>query len=437
MFWGDAAHYQHVPVSEKQLLEQQRASYQQNGFHKHVPFLPGGAGTANLIPKHKDDSRMRPITDTTKVPARGMSRAVAAVLMLLLSHFWSWASFNITATKDLAGRVAQFCSEFGEFGDVDIFSFDVKNMYTELRHQDVDNALYQFLQLVRSRLHTLSFHVHKSRKRKNAFVGVNPGSSLFYSMPFRILHKYVLWELDNNFFWAGNVLLKQSIGISMGGSCSPVLAQILCTWCEYTWLSSLGADARFIRGVRFMDDSTLFVVRGHSHLAVAYQQHCFPAGCVLEGDTVGVSSVNMLESQVSVLSRNRLACVHVNKNQVSLFSHHKQHIMRYVHAHSGTAVSTKFHTACGVLCRMFYNTTSQHVGMLWGPMLTFVCELVHLQYSFSFILAVLRSTLSRCHRLPIASQWVPMARLVIKCVMTVVCWFRSFTCALEAGPLHM
>lgn len=425
MFWADAVHYEHLQQSEEHTLRDMRRSYCENGFNRHVPFLPGGVGQASLLPKHKDDSRMRPITDTTRVPARSMSRAVASVLMLLLTKYWSWASFNITATKELVGKVMEFGEHFAQFQGVKIFAFDVKNMYTELAHHDVDNALYQFLHLVRSRLRALRFHLHKRRKRPNACVGASPGSRLFYSLPFHVLHKFVLWELDNNVFWAGNVLLKQRVGISMGGSCSPVLAQILCTWCEYTWLSSLGADARFVRGVRFMDDSTLFVAEGHSHLVAGYQHGCFPPGCVLECDGAGVSCVHMLESVVFVHNGNRLGCVHRNKNQTSILTLHTQHILRYVHARAPTMSATKFHTACAVLTRMFYNTHGAQVGMLWGPVLAFACELFSLGYSLPFIQAVLRAVLGRCHTLPVPVKWIPLARLVLRMAMVAIDGFRD------------
>lgn len=425
MFWQDE-HYDWQHISEAELLRRQRLSYHAHGFSTYVPWQPGVAANANIIPKAKDDSRMRPIIDTTQVPQRAMSKAVAAVLIHLLTAVWAAPSFNITATKHLAAKVAEFSQYFTRFQDVDIFAFDVKNMYTELRHAAIDSALYQFLQLVRSRLKSLKFHIHKFRKRKKACVGSNPGSKLFYSLPFHVLHKYVLWELDNNYFWAGNVLLKQRIGISMGGSCSPVLAQILCTWSEYVWLSSLGVDAKFIRGVRFMDDSMLFIAKGHTHLARAYTQHCFPAECVLEGDLEPTHCAHMLESTVFVYDRHRLGCVHRNKNFDSLFNSWSQKVLRYVHVSSAARFSTKHQAACGVCYRMVSNTTATHFMAMWAPLWAMFVEYRLLGYSFGFLLHVCKSILHRCHLLPVLSHHAPQLSLFWRTVCIALTAVRAF-----------
>jgi hypothetical protein len=119
------------------------------------------------------------------------------------------------------------------FQGLHLFYFDVNNMYTNLRLNNIETALYQFLHLVRARLKTLRFHIHKTRQKQAAMTGKNPGSRKFYSMQLHILPKFVMWELQNMVFWAGTTILRQQIGIAMDGCCSPTTTQILCIYCEF------------------------------------------------------------------------------------------------------------------------------------------------------------------------------------------------------------
>jgi hypothetical protein len=182
------------------------------------------------------------------MPGRKMSSVISAILILLISKATSLLHFNLSATKDLKAKLAEFTKYFTDFRGVSLFSFDVKNMYSVLKQDTIYLALHQFLQLVRARLRSLSFHIHKTRKRKVAIEGKNPGTSKFYTVKFHVIPKFVVWEMENMDFLAGYTILKQSTGIAMGGCCSPAIAQILCIYAEWQWLQSLKTDAKFVRG---------------------------------------------------------------------------------------------------------------------------------------------------------------------------------------------
>jgi hypothetical protein len=71
---------------------------------------------------------------------------------------------------------------------------------------------------------------------------------------------FAKFELDNTYFRVGtSVIMRQIIGIAMGGYQSPPFAMIVAIGAEYKWLTSLGADAKFIRGTRYIDDGLVLI----------------------------------------------------------------------------------------------------------------------------------------------------------------------------------
>jgi hypothetical protein len=375
LYWK-APNYEHLSASPSQVLRDMQTSYVQHRFDHHVPLNSGGSlGSAYLLPKQKNPSKSRPIVNTLRMPGRKMSSVVSAVLILLISRATSFMHFNLGATKDLKRRLAEFSEYFTNFTGVRLFSFDVNNMYSVLRRGDIENALFQFLQLVRARLRTLSFHIHKFRKRKLHFWGRIQAleNSILYLFVYYLCSP--MWEIENMVFMAGDVVLQQSTGIAMGSCCSPAIAQILCIYCEVQWLQSLGADAKFIRGVRFMDDSLVAVVIGHEHVICSYVSDCYPEDCVLEGKLEGATVVPLLETAVHVYGGTNLVCVHNNKNLLSMIDGRYQSLVRYTNCFSFVSNHAAFVVWNGVVSRMVANTTPGFYFNLWWPMWAFMLEL--------------------------------------------------------------
>jgi hypothetical protein len=209
-------------------------------------------------------------------------------------------------------------------------------------------------------------------------------------MSFEVLHKVVMWELAHTYFWAGDTLLRQLIGLSMGGCCSPVVAQILCIWGEYKWLSSLGADCRYISGVRFMDDVSLAIAQGKLHLVISFLRECYPNTCVLEGDLFPAASIRMLESEIYLTNDGSVVCKHLNKNTASMRLKFAQDIIRYTPYASASSRKVQLAAIKGVIHRMVANTSVGEYSQLWTPMWIFVMELRMLGYPMNFLQEIFR-----------------------------------------------
>jgi hypothetical protein len=421
-FW-DNHHYTHLPESMDHYVSKMRTSYMHHGFHKITPLPRGGSlGSAYILPKNKNPVKVRPIVNTTKMPSKKMSSIVSAVLILLISKATNFLHFNLSATKDLKAKLQAFSEYFTKFSGVNLFSFDVNNMYTVLKHDAIFNALYQFMQLVRARLKSLSFHIYKYRKRKTAKVGKNPGSNKFYTIKFHQVPKFVMWELEFMIFFAGNQVLQQTTGIAMGGCCSPAVAQILCIYCELQWLQSLGADSKYIRGVRFMDDSLIAIVKGKEHIIQSYIHDCYPPECTLEGKLVAAPVVPLLETAVHVFADHHLVCVHVNKNTSSIIDGKYQCIVRYTHKFSSSSTRQVHAAWNGVIARMVANTSPGFYFNLWWPCWAFFLELRHLGFSWDDILRFVISLKAWKYDCP--PQWCFYLQLFFRCLVVLV---ESFT----------
>jgi hypothetical protein len=388
----DDPHYERVQTPIADVKRELQESYHNERLHVYVPYdKKGDLNTAFMLPKNKAPTeKVRPILPNFDSPAKRITKSVAAVLGFLITCRSVLESFNMTATKELPHMLENMNKQFARLWNVSLFTFDVKNMYTELQHEDIDDALYHFLQLVRHRLKSTRFHIHKTRKKNHVFVGKNPGTRSYWSISFEVLHKVVMWELAHTYFWAGDCLLRQRIGLSMGGCCSPALAQILCIWGEHKMLSTLGADRRYIFGVRFMDDVSLAVAQGKFHLVLKVLQECYPNSCILEGDLFPANAIRMLESEIYVARNGKVVCKHINKNADAMRLQYSQAITRYTPFASATAAKVQEAAIKGVLHRMVANTSVECYMEMWGPLWTFVAELRSLGYPSHFILRILR-----------------------------------------------
>jgi hypothetical protein len=422
--YHEDCHYEHVQKSSEEVMLDIRESYMQEGFGKYVKFdNKGSLGQAFSLPKNKDPiNKQRPIVPNYNSPAKRLTRAVAAVLSYLLTYASILESFNITATKDLVAKLRAMNGKFLGMNFLKIFSFDVKNMYTNLMHPDLDTFLFQFLMHVLMKLKSLQFHVHKTKKKEHVHVGRNPGSQVFYTIPFKILHKVVMWDVKYCYFFAGDTILKQKIGLSMGSCCSPILAQIFCIICEAKWLQTLGQDERFISGVRFMDDVTIVVANHKYQLLHSFLNTCYPPYCQLDGDIIPTFVVPMLESHLWV-AQGQVISVHNNKNSPSMFTSGVQNIARYTPFLSHSSFHTKRAAIIGVFYRMVDNTSAGMYWLLWTPVWVFIHELLTLGYPFGFLDDVLRVVSSCRFRCPL--QYKTQLQQFFHGVYIVFRWLRT------------
>jgi hypothetical protein len=244
-----------------------------------------------------------------------------------VSSFDSHLQFSLPSTQLLRKTLEQYLQQFKDCDDemeITWKTWDIKQMFTNLAHDDIMNSIHEIINQLR--LRSQCFTVAKWGRR-----GVHRGKQAFPNSDYVVVQlneviDVAKWSLSHCVFKLGrNSFMKQNIGAPMGDPLSPAFAIITCACAESRFLAGLGADERrLVMGTRYIDD--LFV-------CVAYKKndgksrakkildkigkHVYPRGLILE--STGNSNERELEYLDAVISRTNIADVNLqvrwkNKN---------------------------------------------------------------------------------------------------------------------------
>jgi hypothetical protein len=285
-------------------------------------------------------------------------------------------------------------------------------MFTELKHEHVLSALSFIINRTIDHYHCRSITVARIGDRK-AWFGKSPCRKSCTTFGFRTLMQLSKFEIEHTFFKVGtSVILKQNVGLSMGGYLSPPLAMIMAMVAEYKWLSTLGVDERLITGVRYVDDGLVVInsvdIMFILNIIGALLTTCYPEGLELEVTSVGFSC-QMLECMIRSKNK-RLSIWHYNKNALSVLSGRGQIIKKFIPWTSGYPHKLLFNVILGLFHRMFDNTSVYDVRHLVNAIVSYRVELRHLGYPDFLIFKVFKTFM--CHQ---------------KCVENLSSWRKLWT----------
>lgn len=204
-------------------------------------------------------------------------------------------------------------------GEVCIAQSDVKDMYTEISHAEIESCVSELLTRWKSGGKSLVLNVTKSGRK-----GVTPGYTcdrrVAASMRVDTIVQIVLYELRHAYFHVGcKHIMQQVIGVSMGSKGGPVLAWCVCIVNEHRFHSTLGVET--IRVYRYFDDvwQLLMVPASVSDSitwveskVTALQKDCYPASLRFIQNSLGPEA-EMLSCVTRVVG-GELFCVHKSKN---------------------------------------------------------------------------------------------------------------------------
>ena len=196
------------------------------------------------------------------------------------------------------------------------------NMYTELPHPSIRSAAAHFLQWFRGVHPRAPTEWLVDLRRRRVYASRHQfDAQRCVRVRVTDLLSAVAFELDNIYFNVGDVVLRQQLGISMGGYLSPAMAMMTCMVAERSLHRTLGADARFISGMRYMDDGGLVlrVPAGRPALLAhmrALALAAYPQGmqCIVTHEG---QHCRMLEQEFTVRD-GAVAVAHRNKNADAL-----------------------------------------------------------------------------------------------------------------------
>ena len=213
--------------------------------------------------KQKDVNKIRPLASyffhALKFVYKYISMALAIVLKQLAEPH-----FNLFKTFDTLPMITQIMNEaqenFIENSAVDLSTHagDIKNLFTELPHNEVEKAVIWALKKVQTLKHcrgrksvTLNLKCKTSSR-----IGPSYDSDSIINIPFEKIFKVCKFDMENAYFYIKDYILKQIHGIPQGSPLSPTLAQCCLIYVESQFLSSI-YDNTYFFGMRYFDDIRL------------------------------------------------------------------------------------------------------------------------------------------------------------------------------------
>lgn len=393
LFWSNMMdlyirdpNYRRVYFTEQQWLQALRLEWREHGWDKIAGlYQHGRASHAYYLPKNKDVLKNRPITPCVHHPLRNLYSISSRGLSFVLDCA-EFDHFNLPATTGFKAWMvkANLLLQDHQCDNPSVVGHDVKEMYTKLQHGRIVDALMWVVEKVEQQQGRRVLSVRR-RGRRGVQWGRAADSRACASVTLQQLVEIARFELENTFIKVGCVFMWQQVGLAMGGFNSPPLAVITCAVDEYHWLRSLGADARLVCGMRYMDDSTLVCAADGAtaqRIVDSYRRDCYQGGLILEcTGECSQGELEILECMVKV-EHGRLFMRHRNRNAAAIETLHKCHgflpFKKIVPYTTAAPPSVLCNNAVGLLHRIEMNTSS-------GDWLTVVQTLLQSKHEFSFM----------------------------------------------------
>ena len=358
-------HYKRVFFTEEELLLAYKLDWRAKAWNGIAPiYSKARASPAYYLPKNKDVLKLRPIVPNCHHPLKNVYSVASRALMFVLESL-DFDHFNLPTTTAMKAWLLQSNEMLGSAQCVHttVVGHDVKQMYTELVHDKVVDAVRWLIDRARtqSSVHVLSV---RRRGRRGVAWGRKVDRSKYTAITLDQVLDVAMYELEHTFLKVGCIFLWQLIGLAMGGFLSPALAQGTSAVAEYYWLRSLGADRTLVAGMRYMDDSTLVLGCDPvtaNRIIESYRSECYPEGLVLEctGDA-SQGPLEILECIVTVRS-GLLHMQHRNRNAGALATLHKTKgalpFKKVIPYDSAVPLRTLSNSVVGLLHRLEINTS--------------------------------------------------------------------------------
>jgi len=335
--FGDTAHYKPIELPEKEIRKKIIAAYESMKLHHLVngikPLRFWEIGTAKLLPKNKDLLKLRPLVSYFHFYSRPLGKVVSRCLTVLIRHFSKeWNTMELTHVKDLPKRL-RILNQFPKWFDNDPASItfvktDIKNQFTNLNKDEVLGAL-KFMLLEATSIMKRSFAIRRREKEKRSDHAGTGRTRDFWNVPFSIVLRYAMFELETPFFRIGDDFFFQTNGLPMGGFLSANLAVIFSMVRERNqprlWRHLLWPSKAF----RFRDDIFKGLISHQQAEDIRGNlQTLYSPSLEVELEAFSPFHTNFLEYWVQSSSHG-LTSWHYNKNFDLIFDSTSKAIIRY------------------------------------------------------------------------------------------------------------
>ena len=321
-------------------------------------------------------------------------------------------SFNIGKPenlKPLIQRINRAAAASGPHTNINLFMGDIKQMYTELEHDELKKEVKWLILKFQTRFGrgvTLKVKRHPSKEPNQRDMNVVLGTSCvskkrYYEITMTELDAIVRFDIDNTFFKIGSQIYRQVRGIPMGSNLSPALAYLICTYYERRIPKTTPAyRLSRVFGARYMDDILIIrLLSAHDtelnellhtdlqriidtsrpdsiyHPRLHIKQELDPRGVACLGSLIYKKD-------------NGLLCIrYLNRNEVALTTAKTQNILRFQHRLSYTPVQQQVGVMIGKFTRILRMTSE------WPDVLTQASLLTQEFGSLGYALKMVSQTL--------------------------------------------
>ena len=309
----DSPTFEHVNISEDQLLNNLDTLYPNSKIIKKFPFL---YATAKM---HKTPINFRYITSGRESLFSILSIAVSKCLKLLVKTARSLIGYRIKEIDncifiiDNRDKVIKFldCSNFEDGKNKSVSTWDFSTLYTKIPHNKLKDKIAIFVNKVFS-------EVEKSKKGKKLICYSEQGQSAYFTK--RRSKDNLCWSadelienikiiVDNSYVYFHDEIYRQILGIPMGTNCAPYLANIFLHVYEYEYLQILIRNGeidmarKLAKTFRYQDDC---ISLNDDNTFCEHYILMYPPEMKLENTNLSKAVCTFLDLRISVFRGNFL-----------------------------------------------------------------------------------------------------------------------------------
>ena len=225
-----------------------------------VPYL-------YLVPKLKDINKLRPLASYFRHPLKYVYKYAGMALIIILKALTNTHHFNLFRTYDTLDHLEKIFQEIENLEKtspdlhISTYAGDVKQLFTELPHEEVIDAMKWAIEMVRKTKKGRSKYSVTLNKidKKMSRMGPTYDDIETIEVTFQEIIQIVRSDMGNSFFKINEEIIRQIFGIPQGSPLSPALAQCVLMYFEHKFLSSIYDNTHFM-GIRYFDDIRLIVI---------------------------------------------------------------------------------------------------------------------------------------------------------------------------------
>ena len=366
-------------VTSNSILDRLRNYYNDFRMYKFGRWTNGTLPYLYIIPKDKDPvNKSRLISSYVNHPLKNVFRNTSRVLTWCFNQIINLKHFTLYKLTDIKGKVRKAQKWLNRNGDnlgLITIQTDVKQMYTNLDHNDIRKAITWLLDTAinkgNKRKRNLNYFIMNKTAPFDIYMSRNSGDNTQYTFTRDDILNIVNVDLNNAYQSRGVATFIQSKGCPMGGILSAIYANVKCAYDEICFTHRIGFKHNRIFGIRQMDDLMLWVVYKKNNSKQLFEALKIKRSILKQG-TVYTGGLELEEQDYITVSENhtvhkfagtviqcflgnklRFSVQIFNKNKESITNNNKQKYPRYTNANSNTANTYKHCTIIGTLFRIF------------------------------------------------------------------------------------